>query len=353
MEGVSAMQNDQLPLNIAILGATGRVGQELISVLESRNFPLGKLYPLASKRSANSKVSFKGKEYTVTEPSEEIFKDVDIVLASAGAGVSKEWASTIVKCGAVIIDNSSAFRMDPAVPLVVPEVNGDALKQHRGIVANPNCSTSQLVVVLKIIHELAGLKRVVVSTYQSVSGGGKEAMDELEEQSRQLLNGGEAEARVMPRQIAFNLIPQIDVFTEDGYTKEEVKVIEETRKILQLPDLKITCTAVRVPVVIGHSESVTLDLEKSVSPHQVRESLANSDIVEIWDDPDQGHYPTPLDCAGLDPVYVGRIRKDTSSDCGINLWVVADNLRIGAALNAVRIAEYMVEHELLRKPVST
>lgn len=347
------MRKDQEPLNIAILGATGRVGQELISVLESRDFPVAKFYPLASARSANMKVKFKGKDYSVCEPSEEVFKDVDLVLASAGASVSKKWAQTIVDCGAVIIDNSSAFRMDPMVPLVVPEVNGAALGQHRGIVANPNCSTSQLVVVLKIIHELAGLKRVVVSTYQSVSGGGKEAMDELEEQSRSLLNGGEAEARVMPRQIAFNLIPQIDVFSEDGYTKEEIKVIDETRKILDLPDLKITCTAVRVPVVIGHSESVTIDLAKNVSPHQVRESLANSDIVEVWDDPDQANYPTPLDCAGLDPVYVGRIRKDTSSDCGINLWVVADNLRIGAALNAVRIAEYMVEQELLRKPVST
>ena len=341
------MQNPQDQLNVAILGATGRVGQELIAVLEARKFPVGKFYPLASARSANQTVRFLDKDYPVTEPSEEIFKDVDVVLASAGASVSKHWVDKIVECGAVIIDNSSAFRMDPAVPLVVPEVNGHALKGHKGIIANPNCSTSQLVVVLKILHELAGLKRVIVSTYQSVSGAGKEAMEELEDQSKALLNGAEVKTAVMPRQIAFNLIPQIDVFLEDGYTKEEAKVIEETRKILELPELKVTCTAVRVPVLIGHSEAVTCDLERPVSPAQVRESLSDSPIIEIWDQPEEGRYPTPIDCAGQDPVYVGRIRKDSSSENGINLWVVADNLRIGAALNAVRIAEYLLEHDLI------
>lgn len=339
------------PVNVAILGATGRVGQELISVLEERDFPVDRFVPLASARSANSKVRFKGEEYDVVEVSEETFKGIDIVLASAGASVSEKWVKTITDSGAVIIDNSSAFRMKPEVPLVVPEVNGETLRNHKGVIANPNCSTSQLVVVLKILHELAGLKRVIVSTYQSVSGAGKEAMDELEHQSRALLEGADANVRVMPRQIAFNLIPQIDVFLEDGYTKEEAKVIEETRKILDLPNLPVTCTAVRVPVSVGHSEAVTVDLEKAVSPAQVRESLADSPIIEIWDEPESLRYPTPIDCAGQDPVYVGRIRRDTSSENGINLWVVADNLRIGAALNAVRIAEYILEHDLLKQAV--
>ncbi|MGD9681414.1 MAG: aspartate-semialdehyde dehydrogenase [Candidatus Obscuribacterales bacterium] len=341
------------PVNVAILGATGRVGQELISVLEERDFPVDRFVALASARSANSKVRFKGEEYDVVEVSEEAFKGIDIVLASAGASVSEKWVKTITDSGAVIIDNSSAFRMKPEVPLVVPEVNGETLRNHKGVIANPNCSTSQLVVVLKILHELAGLKRVIVSTYQSVSGAGKEAMDELEHQSRALLEGADANVRVMPRQIAFNLIPQIDVFLEDGYTKEEAKVIEETRKILGLPNLPVTCTAVRVPVSIGHSEAVTVDLEKAVSPAQVRESLADSPIIEIWDEPESLRYPTPIDCAGQDPVYVGRIRRDTSSENGINLWVVADNLRIGAALNAVRIAEYILEHDLLKQAVKS
>lgn len=347
------MGNAKEAVNVAVLGATGRVGQELISVLNQRKFPVGKFFPLASKKSAGQKVSLLGKEYTVVEPSEDIFKQTDIVLASAGSSISKAWAKTIVDCGAIIIDNSSAFRMDKDVPLVVPEVNGEALKDHRGIIANPNCSTSQLVVVLKLIHELAGLKRVIVSTYQSVSGAGKEAMVELEEQSRALLDGQAAKPNVIPKQIAFNLIPQIDVFADDGYSKEEIKVIDETRKILGLPKLPVTCTAVRVPVLIGHSESVTLDLEKSVSANQVRETLANSPIVEVWDDPEKALYPTPADCAGEDPVYVGRIRPDTSSDTGINLWVVADNLRIGAALNAVRIAEYILENNLVGNAVKS
>ncbi|MBZ0187141.1 MAG: aspartate-semialdehyde dehydrogenase [Candidatus Obscuribacterales bacterium] len=345
------MSNKLNPINVAILGATGRVGQELVSILDERDFPVGRFVPIASARSAKSKIRFKGDDYEVVEVGPDAFKGIDLVLASAGASVSKQWAQTIIDCGAVIIDNSSAFRMDPAVPLVVPEVNGEALRYHKGIIANPNCSTSQLVVVLKVLHDLAELKRVIVSTYQSVSGAGKEAMDELEHQSRTVLDGNEAHARVMPRQIAFNLIPHIDSFCDDGYTKEEVKVINETRKILDLPDLPITCTAVRVPVSIGHSESVTVDLGRSVSLAQVRESLSDCPIVEIWDQPESLRYPTPIDCVGQDPVYVGRIRRDTSSPNGINLWVVADNLRIGAALNAVRIAEYMLAHDLLKQPV--
>jgi len=243
--------------------------------------------------------------------------------------------------------------MDPDVPLVVPEVNGEAIKNHKGIIANPNCSTAQLVPVLKVLHEIGGLKRVIVSTYQSVSGAGKEAMDELEAQTRAIMNDEEYPPQVMQKQIAFNLIPHIDKFLDNGYTKEEMKVVEETRKILDLPNLPVTCTAVRVPVAISHSEAVTVDLERVVSPAQAREALANCSIIEVWDDPSKNIYPTPLEAAGQDPVYVGRIRRDTSSENGLNLWVVADNLRIGAALNAVRIAEYLVEHKLLKQPVAS
>ncbi len=335
-------------LRVAILGATGRVGQELLSVLAQRNFPVAELIPLASARSANSFVEWKGKKLEVKEPTDEIFKNCDLVLASAGGSVSKEWGPRAVKQGCVFIDNSSTFRMDTDVPLIVPEVNGSELKNHQGLIANPNCSTIQLVVVLKVLHELAGLKRVIVSTYQSVSGAGKEAIDELQAQTKEVLSGKVAKPEVFKRPIAFNLIPQIDVFSEDGYTFEEIKVINESRKILGLPNLAITCTAVRVPVVIGHSESVTVDLEKQVSPAQVRESLSNNEAIEVWDDSAKSLFPTPIDCAGQDPVYVGRIRKDTSSENGINLWVVADNLRIGAALNAVRIAEYLLAHDLMK-----
>jgi aspartate-semialdehyde dehydrogenase len=338
----------QKTVNVAILGATGRVGQELLQVLEERNFPIGELRLLASARSKDTTITFRGKDYPVIEPSKDAFKGIDIVLASAGEEISKHFAPIAVEAGAVVIDNSNAYRMDPKVPLVVPEVNGAALSSHKGIIANPNCSTAQLVVVLQPLHEAAGLKRVIVSTYQSVSGAGKEAIDELEAQTHMLLHEKEAEPAVFLKQIAFNLIPHIDKFLDNGYTKEEMKVIQETRKILDLPDLPITCTAVRVPVVIGHSESVTVDLERPLSPGQAREVLAASDVIEVWDDPSQNVYPTPIDAAGEDPVYVGRIRHDTSSHNGLNMFVVADNLRIGAALNAVRIAEYLLKHDLLK-----
>ncbi len=339
--------------NVAILGATGRVGREFISVLQERRFPIDCIRLLASSRSAGASVEFNGKQVEVEEVNERSFDGIDIVLASAGGDVSKKWASVAVEKGCVFIDNSSAFRMDKDVPLVVPEVNGHALATHRGIIANPNCSTSQLVVVLKVLHELAGLKRVIVSTYQSVSGAGAEAMEELESETRALLDSKAHTRAVFSKQIAFNLIPQIDSFSDDGYTKEELKVVNETRKILELPELPVTCTAVRVPVLIGHSEAVTVDLERQVSPALVREHLRNSPIIEVWDEPLEGRYPTPIDAAGVDPVFVGRIRRDTSSETGINLWVVADNLRIGAALNAVRIAEYMVKHNLIKCAVSS
>jgi aspartate-semialdehyde dehydrogenase len=338
-------------VSVAILGATGRVGQELLKVLEQRDFPISELRLLASARSKDQTITFRGKAYPVQEPSEETFKGIDIVLASAGEDISKRLAPVAVAQGAVVIDNSNAFRMDPSVPLVVPEVNAKALHKHNGIIANPNCSTSQLVVALQPLHEAAGLKRVVVSTYQSVSGAGKEAMDELEKQTEAIMNDRDYPPQIFQRQIAFNLIPHIDKFLENGYTKEEMKIINETQKILGLPNLPVTATAVRVPVVIGHSEAVTVEFERPISPAQAREVLANSPIIEVWDNPDELQYPTPLDAAGEDPVYVGRIRRDTSSETGLNLWVVADNLRIGAALNAVRIAEYMVEHNLLRQPI--
>ncbi len=340
------------PVNVAILGATGRVGQELIKVLEERKFAVAEFRPLASARSKDAKVIFNGKEYAVQEPSEEAFKGIDIVLASAGADISEKLSPLAVKQGACVIDNSNAFRMDPSVPLVVPEVNGHTLKDHKGIIANPNCSTSQLVVVLKPLHDAAKMKRVIVSTYQSVSGAGKEAMDELELQTRAVVEGREHPPQVFQRQISHNLIPHIDKFLPNGYTKEEMKVVHETQKIMGLPDLAVTCTAVRVPVYISHSESVLIEFEKPISAEQAKEILSKAEAVEVWDDPDNSHYPTPLDTAGKDPVYVGRIRKDTSSENGLNLWVVADNLRIGAALNAVRIAEYLVEHNLVRTTVS-
>ncbi len=339
-------------VNLAILGATGRVGQELIKVLEERQFPVNEFRPLASARSKDSKVAFNGKEYPVQEPSEEAFKGIDIVLASAGAEISERLSPLAVKQGACVIDNSNAFRMDPEVPLVVPEVNGHALKNHKGIIANPNCSTAQLVVVLKPLHEAAGLKRVIVSTYQSVSGAGKEAMDELELQTRAICEGKEYKAQVFQQQIAYNLIPHIDKFLENGYTKEEIKVVQETQKIMELPDLPVTCTAVRVPVFISHSESVLVELNEKLSPEKAKEVLSRAEAVEVLDDPENGIYPTPLNAAGKDPVYVGRIRIDSSSANGLNLWVVADNLRIGAALNAVRIAEYMLEHDLVKRAVS-
>jgi aspartate-semialdehyde dehydrogenase len=345
------MSTERKPVTVAILGATGRVGQELLKVLDERKFPLEELRLLASARSKDLTIEFQGKQLSVQEPSAKTFKGVDIVLVSAGSGISKELAPIAVQQGCVFIDNSNAFRMDESVPLVVPEVNAHALHKHSGIIANPNCSTSQLVPVLKQLHDAAGLKRVIIATYQSVSGAGKEAMEELELQTHAILHGQDYTPKHLSRQIAFNLIPHIDVFDENGYTLEEMKMIRETRKILELPDLPVTATTVRVPVMIGHSEAVTVDLERRLSPVQAREVLANSPIIEVWDDPSKGHYPTPIDCAGQDPIYVGRIRPDTSSENGLNLWIVADNLRIGAALNAIRIAEYMVQHNLLRSAV--
>ena len=340
-------------VNLAILGATGNVGRKFLEVLEKRDFQFNTLKLLSSKKSAGTKIKFKGKEYTVEVATKDSFNNIDLVLASAGGVISKELVPHAVKAGAVVVDNSSAYRMDPEVPLVVAGVNNDDLKKHKGIIANPNCTTAQLVVPLKALHSLAGLKRVVVSTYQSVSGAGKAAMDELTEQSKEHLSNVRADLRVCPyeakspnRKFAFNVIPHIDVFSEGGYTKEEIKVINESRKILGLPNLRITCTAVRVPVYIGHSESVNVELEKQISRDDIVRTLHATPNIEVIDDPSNSQYPMAIDIAGKDPVYVGRIREDESNPNTFNLWVVADNLLIGAALNTVRIAEVLLKEEL-------
>ncbi len=333
---------------LAILGATGNVGRKFLEVLEQRNFPLDELKLLASEKSVGKKVYFGVKEHKVELATKDSFNDVDIVLASAGATVSKELSPYAVKAGAVVIDNSSAYRMEKDVPLVVIGVNNQDLKNHKGIIANPNCTTAQLVVPLKVLHDLGILKRVVVSTYQSVSGAGKSAMDELTEQSEIYLSGKDYNSKAANRKFAFNVIPHIDVFLEDGYTKEEIKVINESRKILGISDLKITCTAVRVPVYIGHSESVNVELERPVTREEIIEALRATPNIEVIDDPQNSKYPMAIDIAGTDPVYVGRIREDKSNPNTFNMWIVADNLRIGAALNAVRIAEELLRQGLLK-----
>ncbi|HSA07121.1 MAG TPA: aspartate-semialdehyde dehydrogenase [Candidatus Gastranaerophilales bacterium] len=334
--------------NIAALGATGVVGQEILKILEERNFPYNSIRFLASARSAGKQIEFKGDKYTIEEAKPEAFENLNIVLASAGGATSLALASEIAKRGAVMVDNSSAFRMDKDVPLVIAGVNDEDLKQHKGIVANPNCSTSQLMLALKPLNDYAKIKRLIVSTYQSVSGAGKDAIDDLTEGTKAALNNEKYQGKKFKDySIAFNLIPQIDSFTENGYTKEEMKVVNETRKILHLSeDVKIACTAIRVPVYISHSEAVSVEFEKEISPDKARELLSSAYGVEVIDDPANSKYPTPQYAAGKDPVYVGRIRKDLALENGLSMWVVADNLRIGAALNAVRIAEKLVEMKL-------
>lgn len=344
--------NGKRPINIAILGAKGLVGTELLNILEERNFPIGQLKLLVSARSKDATIIFKGKEHAVEVATKDSFKNIDIVFSAAG-NVIKELAPIAVDAGAIVIDKSNTFRMNASVPLVVPGVNDSAIHNHKGIIASPNCSTSQLVIPLKVLHDLAGITRVIASTYQSVSGAGRSAMEELEAQTHTVLHEQSVEPGFFPKQIAFNLIPHIDKFNEDGYTKEEEKLIEETRKILDLPKLAITCTAVRVPVLIGHSESVLVEFAKPVTVEQARAALAANNMIEVWDKPEENVYPTPLDTVGKDPVYIGRIRKDNSSPNALHFWIVADNLRIGAALNAIRIAEYLLEHKLLRQPVAS
>lgn len=328
-------------MNVAVVGATGAVGEEMTRILEERKFPVGEFLPLASARSAGKAVTFKGEEYEVEELTHDSFDGIDIALFSAGASRSLEFAPAAVDAGAVVVDNSSAYRMDPGTPLVVPEVNPHAIKLHKGIIANPNCSTIQMVVALKPLHDYARIKRIVVSTYQSVSGTGKKAIDELDRQTRDIFNMREVTAKVYPYQIAFNCLPQIDSFLETGYTKEEQKMVNETKKIMEDDSIKVSATTVRVPVFYAHSESVNVEFERPISPDKARELLSNAPGVELRDDPAKQIYPLAIDAAGKDPTYVGRIRLDDTVEHGLNMWIVADNIRKGAALNAVQIAEIL------------
>ena len=329
--------------NVAVMGATGAVGSRMATILEERDFPVEEIRFLASSRSEGKKIKFKNKDIPVQVLGHDSFKDIDIVLASAGADRSREFAPSAVKAGAVVIDNSSAFRMDPAIPLVVPEVNPRAISRHKGIIANPNCSTIQMVVALKPIHDKAKIKRIVVSTYQAVGGAGQKGIDELQAQTPVVLSGKEAKIEKFQHQIAFNLIPHIDVFLDNGYTKEEMKMVNETRKIMEDDSIQITATAIRVPVFISHAESVNIETESKITRAEAKEILSKAPGIVVFDDPNHDLYPMPIDAAGKDPVFVGRIREDESLANGLNLWVVSDNLRKGAALNAVQIAEELIK----------
>jgi aspartate-semialdehyde dehydrogenase len=330
--------------NVAIVGATGAVGEQLREVLEERQFPVGELRLLASERSAGQFLPFQNKQLRVDILKEDSFQGIDIGLFSAGGSVSAKFAPIAVAAGAVVVDNTSHFRMEPDVPLVVPEVNAKEIAQYknRGIIANPNCSTIQMVVALKPLHDAARIKRIVVSTYQSVSGAGRMAMEELSQQVGALFNGRELKKEKFPHQIAFNCIPHIDVFMDDGYTKEEWKMVHETRKILGEPSLPVTATTVRVPVFCSHSESVNVETEKKLSAAQAKAILREAPGVILADVPEEKIYPLAIDAVGKDATYVGRVREDHSVPNGLNLWVVADNLRKGAALNAVQIAEILI-----------
>ncbi|MFA7658551.1 MAG: aspartate-semialdehyde dehydrogenase [Candidatus Gastranaerophilaceae bacterium] len=333
--------------NIAVLGATGVVGREILKVIEEIKLPYNEIKLLSSARSAGKQMKFMGKTITVEEATPESFEGVDICLASAGGSTSLKLASEAVKRGCVFIDNSSAYRMDNDVPLVIAGVNDEDLKKHKGIVANPNCSTSQLMLVLKPLDNYVKMKRLIVSTYQSVSGAGLAAINELTENTKACLNNEKFENKVFKKPIAFNVIPQIDSFCENGYTKEEMKVTNETGKILHLgADFPISCTAARIPVYRGHSEAVTIEFEDEISPEKVREILKKAYGVKVIDNPDKFEYPTAAEIAFTTPVYVGRIRKDLAFKNGITLWCVADNLLIGAALNTVRIAEKIISMKL-------
>ncbi len=328
---------------VAVVGATGAVGKEMVSVLGERDFPAEKLRLFASEHSEGKIMEFRDTEIPIETLNDNSFKGIDIALFSAGAERSKIWAPVAVRSGCIVVDNSSQWRMDTEVPLVVPEVNADDLKWHKGIIANPNCSTIQMVVVLKPIHDAAKIKRVVVTTFQSVSGTGQKAMDELLQQTTALLNFKEIKCNIYPYQIAFNVLPHIDKFLENGYTKEEMKMVNETRKIMGDNSIKITATTVRVPVFRCHSESLNIETEKKLTANEVRAILSKAPGVVVFDAPDKNVYPLPIDVVGKDETYVGRIREDESIENGINMWIVADNLRKGAALNAVQIAEKLIE----------
>jgi aspartate-semialdehyde dehydrogenase len=334
--------------NVAVVGATGAVGNEMVSTLEQRKFPVKKLTLLASARSIGKYITYKGEEIPIEELKEDSFKGIDIGLFSPGGSVSAKFAPIAASSGCVVIDNTSAFRMDPDIPLVVPEVNEHAIARYkkRGIIANPNCSTIQMVVVLKPLHDAAKIKRVVVSTYQAVSGTGKKAIHELEQQVLAIYNNKRIENKVYPWQIAFNVLPHIDSFLENGYTKEEMKMVNETKKIMEDESIKVTATTVRVPVFYGHSESVNIEFEKDLSPDKARKLLKKAPGVKVVDDPAKNKYPLAIHAAGKDETFVGRIRRDESVPYGLNMWVVADNIRKGAALNAVQIAEVLIQKYL-------
>ena len=331
-------------MKVAIVGASGAVGQEFLRVLDERNFPMDELVLFGSSRSAGRVYTFRGKQYTVKElKHNDDFKGIDVAFVSAGGGTSIEFAETITKHGAVLIDNSSAYRMDADVPLVVPEVNPeDALNRPRNVIANPNCTTIQMVVALKAIENLSHIKRVHVATYQAASGAGAAAMDELYEQYRQVLANEPVTVEKFAYQLAFNLIPQIDVFTDNGYTKEEMKMFNETRKIMH-SDIQVSAMCVRVPALRSHSESIWVETERPISPEEAREAFAKGEGLVLMDNPEKKEYPMPLFLAGKDPVYVGRIRKDLANENGLTFWIVGDQIKKGAALNAVQIAEYLIK----------
>ncbi|ANF47784.1 aspartate-semialdehyde dehydrogenase [Priestia megaterium] len=343
-------------LHVAVVGATGAVGQQMIKTLQERNFPVGKLTLLSSARSAGKKVLFNGEEVVVQEATPDSFEGVDIALFSAGGSISKALAPEAVKRGAIVVDNTSAYRMDENVPLVVPEVNEDALHAHNGIIANPNCSTIQMVAALQPLRETYGLSKVLVSTYQAVSGAGAAAINELKEQAKAILEEKEFTPEILPvggdkrhYQIAFNAIPQIDKFQDNGFTFEEMKMINETKKIMSMPELPVAATCVRLPVVTGHSESVYIEIEKDgVTVADVKNLLADAPGIVLQDDPENQVYPMPADCVGKRDVFVGRIRKDLDRDNGFHMWIVSDNLLKGAAWNSVQIAESLIKLSLVK-----
>jgi aspartate-semialdehyde dehydrogenase len=334
--------------HVALAGATGAVGNEMLQILEEQEFPVASLKLLASSRSAGKTLDFRGESLHVEELREDSFEGVDIALFSAGAAASRQFAPAAAESGCVVIDNSSGWRMDPEVPLVVPEVNPHAVADYRrkGIIANPNCSTIQMVVVLKPIYDAAGIERVVVSTYQAVSGTGKNAMKELTEQTRNLLTFQEVTAEVYPHRIAFNCFPHIGSFLENGYTEEEMKMVHETHKIMEDPNIRISATTVRIPVFYGHSEAVNIQTERKLSAKEARVLLFQAPGVRVMDNPDERIYPMPSEAAGINDTLVGRIREDISIENGLDLWIVADNIRKGAALNTVQIAELLIKEYL-------
>ena len=335
-------------MNVAIVGASGAVGQEFLRVLDEQNFPIDELRLFGSSRSAGRKYSFRGKEYTVKELTKnpDDFKGIDIAFTSAGAGVSRDYAEVITAHGALMIDNSSAFRMDDDVPLVVPEVNGDdAFNTPRRIIANPNCTTIQMVVALKPLNDISPITRVHVASYQAASGAGASAMDELVEQYRALSEGREPKVEKFAFQLAYNVIPHIDVFTDNGYTKEEMKMFNETKKIMHAPGLDVSAMCVRVPVMRAHSEAIWIETEEPISVESAREAFAQAEGVVLMDNPAEKVYPMPLFTAGKDPVYVGRVRQDLANPRGLSFWVVGDQIKKGAALNAVQIAQYILNHK--------